>query len=76
MPSKNGKSQFQRRLATANEAMLNDFPLASIPELFAGAQTALRESLETIFEEVGDSESPELESALDRLTIDSSRIDR
>ena len=69
MSNPNSKSKFQRELALANEAMLNHFPLVSIPEVFAGAPQTLRETLETIVEKVGDIESVELDSALTRLTI-------
>ena len=69
MSKPNSKSKFQRELALCNEAMLNHFPLPSIPEVFVGASHTLRETLETIFEKVGDTESAELDSALARLTI-------
>ena len=69
MPSKNSNSKFQRELALANDVMLNHFPVPPIEDVFAGARNTLSETLEIIFEKVGEVESEELKSALARLTI-------
>lgn len=69
MSESNSSSEFQAQLARCNEVMLNHFPLPGIPEVFAGAPTTLRQSLEVVFQETSEcgGRSDRLEGALSRL---------